>query len=142
MPSGYPKNGINKGWFKLGDKTNLGRKFTDAHKNKMSESLKGQHSSPETEFKKGDFIGNLNINWKGDLVRYNALHSWVYRKLGKAQTCTNCNSKRNVQWANKSHEYKRDFGDWLQLCAKCHRRYDMVNLGQATKMFPEIKPKR
>lgn len=69
-----------------------------------------------------------NSNWRGDSVGYNALHTWIARKLGKPMICSFCNiekeSTRKIHWANKSGEYKRDFDDWLRLCVSCHFQYD------------------
>lgn len=65
-----------------------------------------------------------SAQWKGDKVGYHGLHSWVYRKLGRAEICSNCDSTINVEWSNVSHSYKRDVNDWQQLCARCHRAYD------------------
>lgn len=67
-----------------------------------------------------------NKKWKGDSVGYGALHDWVKRRLGKASLCSECFSTDNVQWANKSQEYKRELSDWLQLCASCHAKYDGI----------------
>ena len=98
---------------------------------------KGKHSSPRTEFKKGQTLGDQNIQWKGDDVGYYALHGWVVRQLGKADICSNCGSNTNVNWANKSYEYKRDITDWEQLCAKCHKKnnYHSGYWGEATRRF-------
>lgn len=64
-------------------------------------------------------------NWKGDEVGYQALHSWVRRKLGSASSCELCdNETGRFEWSNISGEYKRDTSDWRSLCAKCHRRVD------------------
>lgn len=58
-------------------------------------------------------------------VGYSALHKWVYRELGKARKCEGCGlTEGRVEWANKSHNYLRDRGDWLQLCCSCHQEYD------------------
>lgn len=84
---------------------------------------------------KGKIIQKLqnenNPIWKGDKVGYNALHSWVARKLGKPGACEHCNksrlSGRQIHWANKSHEYKRDLNDWIRLCVDCHAKYDLVD---------------
>ena len=74
---------------------------------------------------KGFMEGEKNATWKGDKVGYSGLHDWVYRTLGTPTRCLFCGeTKKNLQWANKSHEYKRDREDWLSLCAKCHARYD------------------
>jgi len=92
---------------------------------------KGQRISKETEFKKGC----TPLNWKGDKVGYNSLHRWVQRHKGKASICSVCGTDKNVQWANLSHEYKRDLNDFEQMCGKCHRAYDKDYLGIATKKF-------
>jgi len=99
--------------FKKGDKPwNLG--------------LKIRTNTGKTLFKKGDeCLQNENHhNWKGENVGYVGLHTWVRRKRGKPVKCEFCNSKKNIQWANKSHEYHRDLDDWIALCRPCHMKYD------------------
>jgi len=73
--------------------------------------------------------------WKGDAVGYRALHSWVVRHLGRADggACTRCGSDKNMHWANKSHEYKRDLGDWTRLCQSCHFKFDEIKGFTATQ---------
>lgn len=94
---------------KIGARSNIGKKF------------------PNRE-------GKANHKWKGDDVGYFALHDWVKGKLGKADHCENCGldqipkgMTRYFQWANISHEYKRDLADWMQLCCKCHWHFDRKN---------------
>ena len=63
--------------------------------------------------------------WKGDGVGYFALHSWVYRKLGKPTNCEFCKiTNTRLELANISGKYKRNLDDWKYLCVKCHRKYD------------------
>lgn len=93
-------------------------------KNQVYGFKKGSHPSPQTEFKKGQNTGEDNVKWVGNKVGYRAIHSWIERKLGKAYWCTWCFSMKNIHWANWSHEYKRDVNDWIQLCHKCHFKYD------------------
>lgn len=135
----------NSGSFKKGSVPwNKGTRGLSAPWNK---GLKGTHFSPVTEFKKGQNAWNKGLphmldeehpQWKADAVQYGALHSWVKRKLGKADCCKNqgcvyprTNAAKKIlsqptafQWANISHEYKRELSDWIQLCASCHVRYD------------------
>lgn len=84
---------------------------------------KGEHPSPETEFKKGSMV-----RWKGANASYQAKHMWIYKNKGRPHYCEHCKDvglpHRNYHWANKSGKYKRDFGDWIRLCAKCHKKYD------------------
>lgn len=97
---------------------------------------KGVRRSASTEFRKGQNIGERNVNWKGDQVGYMAVHSWVHRNFGKADVCEECGSKNNVEWANISHEYKREREDWKKLCKKHHIRFDRTEgWGAATKKF-------
>lgn len=89
-----------------------------------NKDVKGIHLSPETEFKKNQTTGDKNYKWKGDKVGYFALHEWVKRTLGKPLFCDKCGTSNNVQWANKSHEYKRSETDWIPLCISHHKLYD------------------
>lgn len=82
-------------------------------------------------FKKGhepllDQNGEKNSQWKGDSVGYPGLHAWVRKTLGTPQKCEDCGTTRasRFEWANKSHEYKREINDWMRLCPSCHHKYD------------------
>lgn len=52
------------------------------------------------------------------------------RNLGTPDTCEECGRTgligRQIHWANVSKEYKRDLADWIRLCQKCHKAYDLV----------------
>lgn len=86
---------------------------------------------------KGKKTGIIPVNFTGDNVGYDALHDWVKRHKPKAECCEHCGKTGYLEWANKSHEYKRDLSDWLALCKKCHIKYDREsgNWGVATKRF-------
>lgn len=70
------------------------------------------------------------VNEKLGTGGYSALHQWIKRQLGKPKICQQCGSNNNVQWANKSHEYKWELSDWIALCIPCHRKHD----GHSEKM--------
>lgn len=104
---------------------------------------RGIRHSKNTEFKKG-----LRNNPSGEFKRkkeklgYSGLHSWLRRKLGRANKCVWCNTKnaKKYEWANVSLEYKETPEDWLSLCSKCHDKFDRDReWGIATLLFPEIK---
>jgi len=89
---------------------------------------KGIMKKNSGSFTLGQTAGYKNINWRGESVKYHALHSWLYRNLGKANKCENifCPNKSSYfEWANKDHSYKRNLNDWMQLCSSCHKRYDL-----------------
>lgn len=136
---------------KMGDKNPSKRpevraKMSKARKGKTpwNKNLKGIHLSPATEFKKGiipwaklhpELVKREEEShaWKGDKYGYQGIHAWIRRQKGKATTCTTCLDTKNVQWANKSGEYKRDLNDWIELCGKCHSKYDRENIWGAAK---------
>lgn len=90
----------------------------------LSPIEKGKRLSMETEFKNG----SIPSNFKGSAANYHAVHHWVNNHLGKPDTCQHCGKSklngRQIQWANKSHLYKRELTDWIRLCVSCHKKYD------------------
>lgn len=80
--------------------------------------------------------GDAHYLWKGDVASYNTLHRWVQRHLGTPSKCEHCGLEdpqhpRRFQWANKSHEYKRDLSDWIRMCVSCHLAYDKAHRMEA-----------
>lgn len=130
----------NSGTFKRGQ-TAWNKGTRGVMKQNATSFKRGQHLSPETEFKRGQapwnkgkllpyITGENHPLWKGDDVGYQALHSWVRRRLGTPRKCANCGilGLNRYEWANISHDYNRDISDWIRLCAKCHRNYDRGNI--------------
>ena len=85
----------------------------------------------------GFLKGEKNINWKGDNVGYDGIHSWLNRKHGKANFCENrnnqildfkCSGKSKVYfWAKKREaKYTRNKNDYIKLCNYCHQKYDHI----------------
>ena len=69
-------------------------------------------------------IGNKNPMWKGDNVRYDALHEWIRNRKPKPEFCENCGVKPPYDLANISGRYKRDVNDFEWLCRSCHMNKD------------------
>jgi len=120
-------------------KNGLGRKASEKTKKRISNGIK--NNLPSTSFKEGEHPWNFklrgdirlargkrNNKWKGDEVSYAGLHIWVKNNLGNPIKCEFCGkietNRRKINWANKSHEYKRDLNDWFALCGFCHYKYD------------------
>ena len=92
----------------------------------------GKHMSDEAKKALRFCIsGEKHWNWKGDEVKYRALHKWIENKRGKPHFCEHCKRSdlkhRQYQWANISRKYKRDITDWLRLCVKCHKAFDKID---------------
>lgn len=83
--------------------------------------------------KRSEMTAEKHFAWKGDGVGDTALHDWVKSRLGKPSKCEHCGTTeaKKYEWANRSHEYKRDLSDWIRLCTRCHRKYD----GHQEKMW-------
>lgn len=116
-------------------KYHLGKKLSTKTKEKMSEIKKGKlpkNIELLKHWNKGKKLPQRSeenaYQWKGDCVGYRALHHWVKRHKGEPTKCVFCGKEKttpkSIHWANKSHQYKRDLTDWLQLCVNCHIRYD------------------
>lgn len=135
---------IRKGKF-LGDKNPMfGKKFSEETRKKMSESMNGlkrteeQNKANSLRMKKlydeGKFISYFNDKtnekyyaWKGNKVKYRALHSWIHRHKPKPlnNECEHCkNTTKRLQASNISGKYLRDINDFKWLCGKCHSKYD------------------
>lgn len=102
--------------FEKGNKVNLGR-------TPWNKGLKGIHLSPDTEFKRGR-RDDKHPEWKGEFASYSAVHHWVKRWKGKPIKCEHCGKKKECQWANIDHNYRRNLDDFISLCVKCHSTYD------------------
>jgi hypothetical protein len=108
-------------------RTHFKKGFTPWNKGKKTGLI------PKTAFKKNDIrlIGKNHHLWKGNKVSYAGLHMWIKRILGKPLICNHCVLEgkinyRNIQWANKSHKYKRILTDWIALCRSHHMKYDHI----------------
>src|ERR1035437_7726614 len=68
------------------------------------------------------------FSWKGNGVGYVGIHMWVKKNLGIAnhRSFDTTHKSTRFNWANVSGSYLRDLGDWVQLCPKCHKQYDMI----------------
>lgn len=116
----------------------LGKHISEETKKKLSIAnggknhyLWGKHPKKETIDKmRKAHTGENNHLWKGDKVGYWGLHKWVERHLGKPSHCAYCQtiSAKKYDWANISHTYRRDLSDFIRLCSKCHKNYDLGNI--------------
>lgn len=125
---------------RIGSPWLIGRHLSEEQKKKISEGAKrvgngkwmlGRTLPEEVKLKIKESLpkGEEHHYWMGEKVSYRALHSWVHRWLGSPKKCIFCGKEKttpkSIHWANKSGEYKRSLDDWIQLCAKCHKEYDL-----------------
>ena len=65
-------------------------------------------------------LGPKNSYWRGDKVKYIALHNWIRRNKPKPKFCEECGKVPPYDVANISNNYKRDINDYEWLCRRCH----------------------
>lgn len=98
-----------------------------------------KHKENPTSFKPGHIFNRTGAdspNWKGDQVGYKELHRWVIRLKERPAECEQCGITCETDWANISHEYRRDVEDWAALCRPCHGRHDSgENRGKGVELF-------
>jgi hypothetical protein len=88
-----------------------------------------------TTFKQGDRPWNKDQPLK-ERITYKELHRWVARRKTKTGRCSKCRTEGYTEWANVSHEYRRDLDDWAEMCRRCHRAHDNGDgRGAATRLF-------
>ena len=58
--------------------------------------------------------------------KYDYIHRWVEKQLGKPMECWKCHTKekRTYHWSNISGNYHKDLSDWERLCVPCHFKKD------------------
>jgi hypothetical protein len=68
--------------------------------------------------------GEAHPLWKGAAASYSTLHARLRRLLGSATHCSvwDCGASY-FEWANLTGDYG-DPDDYVQMCGRCHRRFD------------------
>lgn len=135
----------NPTWYKKGEDVNPRNNFPKGHE-PWNKGTTGAYGANSGSFQPGSKpwnkgaqgvmpSGEAHHMWVGDEVGYNALHTWVARNKSKPTTCEQCGENKPLDWANVSHEYKRDLDDWMALCRACHIAYDKKHRGAKKKKF-------
>ena len=72
-------------------------------------------------------LAEKNPNWMGGKYVIGSVHQWIAKNLGKPNYCEICKrtDKKDYDWSNKDHKYRRDLNDWQRLCRSCHTAFDI-----------------
>lgn len=108
---------------------NKGKKFSKKWRENLRKAHLGQVSWCLGK-KLPERCGINHHNWKGDNASKVALHLWVYRHKGKPKKCSRCGVKRGdkiIDYMNINHKYHRNLNDYIPMCRRCHRKYDIEN---------------
>ena len=75
--------------------------------------------------------GNKSSQWKGDNIKYQAIHNWLRKNFGKANKCENkeCNHRSKIfeYVLIKGRLYERKRENFKMMCKSCHHKYDMTD---------------
>lgn len=93
--------------------------FSCGRKGSRSPSWGRKHSAATKEKIRCTKLAELNPNWVGDKVKYEALHLWIKRRFPKPKVCMSCWRESPRDLANKGI-YNRDLENWEWLCRRCH----------------------
>ena len=121
MPKGIAKDGINKGWFKKGNKTwNTGLTdcYSEETKKKMGEKNKGRLPW-NTGIKRPEMSGDKNPNWKGGITSENhkfrdSLEMKLWRDAVFARDSYTC-QKTGVRGGDLHCHHICNFADYPEL---------------------------
>ena len=105
----------------------LGSSPTQETRDRISESKTGvclNLSDEERSRRSEHFSGTNNPLWK-ERPSLIAIHVWVRKHKPAQGACEHCGSKKPLDCANISGEYKRDIDDYIYLCRSCHRKMDL-----------------
>ncbi len=87
--------------------------------------------TPHKRFQKG----SQNSSWKGEEIGYKGAHDRVRLKRGAPKECLFCGATSDttiLEWANVNGRY-HDPNDYIPLCVKCHRNYDLQRRKKGVK---------
>lgn len=107
---------------------NRGKNFSGmsgkSHSEETKEKMRAIRSGKSCPWQENE----RHHGWKGEEVSYRSLHSWVVRKKGQPDTCTQCGTSgltgRQIHWANVDGKYRRKLEDFIRMCRDCHTSYD------------------
>lgn len=118
--------------------------MTEEHKKKIGEALKGKmpkNIKLIAGWNKGKKMPELSKKYKGkgnpmygkkqwndgikiDREKYPTMGHW--KKHSEETKKKLSENSKGQHWANIDHQYKRNLNDFISLCPKCHRVYDLV----------------
>lgn len=135
---GHKQSNTGRTHFKKGTVSlRKGKKHSEESKRKMSESLKGR-KAPKSAFKKGQTLGEKNVNWKGGITPENnklrnspKARDWrriIFIRDGfTCQVCKNVGGKLQAHhiksWA-KYPKLRFEISNGITLCEECHKLTD------------------
>jgi hypothetical protein len=139
--------------FQRGHTINNGRVFTDEHKRKISEAMKGKikpasYSINFSKARKGKCMGSDNPNWKGGITFiYDAIRTslenkqWTFKVFERDDfTCQDCGSEKNLQAHHKkSFAYiLKEFLDEYNQFSPIEDKETLIRLAVNYKPFWEV----
>jgi hypothetical protein len=84
-------------------------------------------------------LGNINGRWKGDNASRSAIHKWLSKIKPLTGICEECGvTGKRTEYSNVDHTYRRVVEDYRELCSRCHRYYDYLELGTPNPALDKV----
>lgn len=97
------------------------------NKGKKLSPLSKEHKEKLSNTLKGKFLREKSSHWTGENGGYSTKHKWLSSHYQKKGICEICGKKIKTEWANIDGKYLRREDNYLELCRKCHVRFDIKN---------------
>lgn len=80
-----------------------------------------------------------NVRWKGDDAGRSAIHKWLNKHWPLTGTCEECGATDcRTEYANDDHTWQRDRDDYRELCSRCHRYHDYLELATPNPRLDKV----
>ena len=88
---------------------------------------------------KSPYWNRSKINRAKYTTNYDRIHVWLLKNYAKRGVCEFCKKEKKTQFAvkaDKKHAKKRE--NYLELCVRCHSKYDNSNSGQRKRITSPV----
>lgn len=91
---------------------------------KRAERIRKAISNRKSNFGKNHKRGKEHHAWKETGLNYTNTHKWVNKMKPKMGVCETCGQEGRTEYSNVDHKYKRVITDYMELCKKCHQKWE------------------
>lgn len=92
---------------------------------KRAERIRKAINNRKTGFGENHKRGKEHHAWKETGLGYTNTHKWVNKVKPRTGICELCGLKRKTEYSNVDHKYRRVIKDYMELCKKCHKKWEI-----------------
>lgn len=91
---------------------------------KRAERIRKAVNNRKSNFGVNHKRGKEHHAWRETGLGYTNTHKWINTVKPKKGICETCGQKRRTEYSNVDHKYKRVKTDYMELCKKCHQKWE------------------